>query len=205
MDTKRAPVDWDEVNRRLDRVREAVERGWIPTPEQERAILRARAAALARTPAATGPVAGSLEVVEFLLATETYGVETRYVREVYPLKDLTLLPGPSTPLLGLVNVRGQVLPVVDLRRVFALPQQGLSDLNKIIIVCAGDVELGMLADAVLGIRTVPPQDIQPSLPTLGGIQVEFLKGVTGARLVVLDVERLLSDRRLTTPPEAQAR
>lgn len=166
-----------------------------------RRILRARAQALAR-PLEQAPVAATLlEVLEFRLAQERYAVETRYVREVYPLKDLTPLPCTPPFVLGIVNVRGRILPVVDLKKFFDLPEQGLTDLHRIILVEGNDVELGLLADATVGVRSIPVDSLQSSLPTLTGIRSEYLKGVTAERLVVLDVARILADPKIIVHEE----
>src|SRR5687768_2140813 len=94
-----------------------------PRMSDAKQILRARAQALAR-PARHVPLAeASLEVLEFRLAQERYALETRYVREVYPLKDLTRLPCTPPFVLGIVNVRGRITPVIDIKKFFDLPDE----------------------------------------------------------------------------------
>lgn len=159
-------------------------------------ILRARAEALAREPAPAQAAAGHIEVVEFVLAYERYGVETRYVREVYPLENLTPLPCTPAFILGIVNLRGENLSVVDLKKFFELPEKGLTDLHKVIVLEAENMRFGILADAVPGVRRVSLDDIQPSLPTLTGVREAYLKGVTTERMVILDADRLLADERI---------
>jgi len=163
-----------------------------PAGLDKQKVLRERAVALAREPAKEKLAEAMLEVVEFRLAAERYGIESAFVREVYPLRELT--PVPCTPpfVMGIVNVRGQIVTVVDLKRFFDLPQQGLSDLNKVVILRAPGMGVGILADAVLGVRAVPVAALQPALPTLTGVREEFLRGVTAERLVVLDAGKLLS-------------
>lgn len=159
-------------------------------------ILRERARTLARPMEHTPAAETLLEVLEFRLAHERYAVETRYVREVCPLKELTPLPCTPSFVLGIVNVRGRILPVVDLKKLFDLPEQGLTDLHRIIIVRGHNLELGLLADLSLGVRAISVSSLQPSLPTLTGIRGDFLKGVTAERLVVLDLARILADQRI---------
>src|SRR5687767_3493009 len=108
--------------------------------------LRVRARALARPQQQAGTAEGSIELLEFRLADERYAIETRYVREVYPLKDLTPLPSALAFVLGIVNVRGHILPVLDLKKFFDLPAKGLTDLHRIIVVRGNDLEFGLLAD-----------------------------------------------------------
>ncbi len=197
-------VDWNEVHRRMEATRAAIEGGWTPTPEAKKRILRARAQALAQAPPKREISETDLEVVEFTLAHEVYGVEAAYVREIHPLRDLTPLPCTPPFVLGLVNVRGQILTVIDIKKFFGLPEKGLTDLNKVILLYSEGLEFGVLADAILGVRRVAPSKLQPSLPTLTGIREEFLKGVTPERVVILDAGKLLSKSNLVVHEEVEA-
>jgi len=164
-------------------------------------ILRERARSLARIPSSGLAAESTLDVLEFRLAAERYGLETRYVHEVHPLRELTPLPCTPEFVLGIVNVRGRILPILDLKKFFQLPDQGLTDLHRIIHLRGNGLELGLLADVMVGVRRIPLERLQPSLPTLTGIRAEYLKGVTGERLVVLDLERLLSDPKIIVHDE----
>ncbi len=197
---EKAAIDWQQVLRqRLDAAGESFDRELAPAEEQE--LLHSRALSLAREPVQAGAEGECLEVLEFLLAYETYGIEMSCVRETLPLNDLT--PVPCTPpfVLGLIGVRGQIISVVDIRKFFDLPEKGLTDLNKVIVLQDEGMEFGILADAVLGVRTVPLAGLQPSLPTLTGVREEYLKGVTHERMVVLDGRKLLGDRKLVVHEE----
>lgn len=194
-------INWDEIHHRLDSVNAAIETGFSPGPEERKKILKARAELLAKEPKEIK--AGEyMEIVEFLLAQEHYGIETHYIREVYPLKDYT--PVPCTPhfVLGLINVRGQVIPVIDMRKFFDMPEKGLTDLNKVIIIHDNKMEFGILADAIIGVHSIAVAEIQPPMPTLTGIREEFLRGVSMERMVILDAQRLLTDRNIVVNEEA---
>jgi len=174
-----------------------------PGAEAER-ILRARAQALAQ-PASSAPPSGTtLELLEFRLASERYAVETRHVQDVHPLRDLTPLPCTPPFVLGIVNVRGRILPVLDLRKFFDLPERGLTDLHRIILVRGNDLELGVLADVIVGVRSAAAGSLQPSLPTLEGIRAAYLKGIGEERLVVLDVDAILADPKLIVDEEVDS-
>jgi purine-binding chemotaxis protein CheW len=137
-----------------------------------------------------------LEVVEFVLGPEHYGIESCHIREIHPLNEFTPLPCTPAFVLGLVNVRGQILSIIDIKKLFDLPEKGLTDLNKVIVVHANQTELGILADAIVGVRSIAPEEVQPALPTLTGIRAEYLKGITKDPMVVLDVEKILSDEKI---------
>lgn len=164
-------------------------------PQQWQSTLKARAQALAQVPEQVAATK-CLQVVTFLLAYETYGIETACVREVYPLRNLTPLPCTPPFVAGIVNVRGQVISVIDIKKFFDLPEKGLTDLNKVIILSDGMMEFGILADAIVNVRDIPLEKIQSGLPTLTGIREDYLRGITAERLVILDAAKLLTDNNI---------
>jgi len=194
-------IDWSDVHRRLAEANEALLREFEPQPERRAAILRQRAQAMARVPDAPAQWQETLEVVQFKLAHEQYALESAYIREVVPLKELAPLPCVPQFVLGITNVRGQIVSVIDLKRFFGLPEHGITDLNKVIILRDGAMEFGMLADLILGVRELAKSELQPSLPTLTGIRAEYLKGVTAERLVVLDAHKLIHDPAIVVNEE----
>lgn len=189
----RAAIDWTQVRARLDAARGAGEATWTLPPSETRRILHERALQLAAAPAGTQPLDQGIDVVEFLLAHERYGIECSCVREVYPLESLTPVPCTPAYVLGIVNLRGEIVSVVDVRKFFDLPQTGLPDLNKVLVLEGEHMVFGVLADAILGVRRISIADIQPSLPTLTGIRDRYLRGITAERTVILDGGKLLAD------------
>jgi purine-binding chemotaxis protein CheW len=177
------------------------EHGAAIPPDLERYLLKARAEALARelTPDATA--SEFLEVVEFDLASERYAFPIAEIRGVSLLHELT--PVPCTPafVLGIINLHGEIRTVIDLKKFFDLPDAGITELNKIILIQHGDLPLGILADAIRGVRRIALADLQPTLPTLTDIRADYLRGVTSDRLVVLDALKILSDKRILVDDE----
>ena len=192
---KSLAIDWEAIHRRLSVTAAAVSGGISHGPEEVRRILEARARAAAHPPAKDDD-AERLEVLAFTIAGETYGVETYHVGEVCQLKNLTVLPCTAPFIAGVMNRRGQVLAIVDLRKFFGLPSRGLTELNRVIVLRGNDGELGLLADSIDGVQSVIVSGLQEGLPTLTGIRERFLKGVTGQMLAVLDGVRLLVDASL---------
>lgn len=177
---------------------------WAPGADETRRILRERALGLAAAPARKQTLDESVEVLEFSLAHERYAVESSHVREVYPLENLTPLPCTPAFVLGIVNLRGEIVSVIDLRKFFDLPQTGLPDLNKVIVIESRDMMFGILADAILGVRRIALAEIQPALPTLIGIREKYLKGITAERTVVLDAGKLLADEDIVVQEQVDA-
>ncbi len=156
-------IDWSATHRRLEAINAALERGFSPSAEERKKILKARADLLAR-PFGAAQVGEVIEIVEFMLADERYGLESNFVREVYPLKDYTPLPCTPPFVLGLLNVRGRIISVIDIKKFFDMPGKGIGDLNKVVIIHDYNMEFGILADSILGVRDIALRDIQPPLP-----------------------------------------
>jgi purine-binding chemotaxis protein CheW len=190
-------LDWADLHRRLGASHAALQRRLNPSFEDKRTILRERARSLATR----GKIENKsphllLEVVEFVLGPEHYGIESSHIREIHPLIEFTPLPCTPAFVLGLVNVRGQILSIINIKKLFGLPEKGLTNLNKIIIVHANHMEVGILADAILGMRSIALEELSPALPTLTGVREEYLKGITKDPLVVLDAEKILADEKV---------
>jgi purine-binding chemotaxis protein CheW len=195
-------VDWNEVHLRIEAAAATLAPGSTHTEKESRSILKERARALAREAESAATAKDCLDVIEFRLASETYAIEYAFVREVLPLKDITPLPGTPSFILGIVNLRGQILSIVDLRSFFNLPARGLGDLNKVIVIRDDRMEFGILADDILGIKAIPRIGIQPPIPTLTGIGADYLRGITGSGTIILDGNAILRDGRIVVPEEA---
>jgi purine-binding chemotaxis protein CheW len=189
-------IDWRLVHDRIETARLALEQDSGKTREETIGILKVRARTLSQERKEEDPDTEYIEVVEFSLAYEGYAIESSYVREVYPIKELTPVPGAPPFVAGIINVRGQILSVIDIKKFFDLPERGLTDLNKVIIIHDNAMEFGILADVVLGTRRIMLKEIQQSLPGFTGIRAQYLKGVTKDRVIILDTGKLLSDKNI---------
>lgn len=160
-------------------------------------LLLARAKQLAREkPTADSDGGDTLEVLEFGLADETYAFELAYVREIGSLIDLTPLPGVPEFVLGVTCVHGQIIAVIDLRKVFGLPERGLRDSRQVLVLQSAKMEFGILAERVAGVRRLPLAGLQPALATLTDVRAAYLKGITPGGTVVLSAAKLLADPQL---------
>lgn len=190
-----APVDWDALRLRLA----DAERDWgseaLPSAQVRDATLEERARLLAREDDAGEPQE-RLEVIVFKLAAETYALETRYVREVYPLKGLTPIPCTPSFVLGVINLRGELCPVIELKRLFDLPGNNLTNATRAIVVKDERMEFGILADAIIDVRRVPLSEIHPMPSIASGIESGFMRGITRDRTTILDAGRILAHRGL---------
>jgi purine-binding chemotaxis protein CheW len=172
--------------------------------EETLKILEARARNCAqRPPEEARPTDESLAVVEFLLAHERYALEFRFIREICPLKDLTPLPNTPASVLGIMNLRGQILPVIDFRRYLGLAVKGITELNRVVILRSEAREFGILADEILGERTIPRHEMQQH-PFPGGILAPFITGLAPDGCIILDGGKILDDRNIVVEEEMKA-
>ena len=204
MKKMREKVDWEAIKRQLGTDRQSLERNFAPSAEACRQILQARAVQLAREARKENERDQEIEILEFLIAGERYAFEVVWVREATVLKDLTPLPGTPPFVLGIANVRGHILSVIDLRRFFDLPAKGLTQLNKVVILRNESMEFGVLTDEIVGVAKLAASALQDSLPTLTGVRAEYLRGVTADRLVLLDAQKLLNDENIIVNEEISA-
>jgi len=160
-------------------------------------ILAERAAVLAQPRASATAAADAWLLLEFTLGADSYGLETRHVREVQPVRDLTPLPGAPPWLPALTNLRGRMLAVLDLRRLLVDDGQGLSNLNRLIVLEHPTLSLGLLADSVRGVVRVSVAELTPPLPTLTDLRRELLLGITPDHTAVLDFAKLVVHPRLS--------
>ena len=194
-------INWDEVRLGIDAVRATVANGFTPSPEEQQRILKARAHDLAREAGAAKDARDFLEVVEFELAGERYGLALTSVRTVSVLKDLTHVPCTPAFVLGIINLRGEIHTIIDLKKFFGLPDAGITELNRVLIVGTDGMRLGILADAICGVREIELAALEASLPNLTGIRANYLKGVTADRLIVLDTAKILADEAILVHDE----
>ncbi|WP_443190778.1 chemotaxis protein CheW [Pseudomonas indica] len=186
---------WTRIRQSLDELERRIESGFaLSAGEREQRLLE-RTREWARRPEQEVPDA-FLEVLAFSLGGETYAVESRHVAEVLPLAQYTPLPGTPAYVLGIVNVRGRIVSVLDLRILFELPVSGLADKNFLVVLQDESMEFGLLVDRVLGIQPLEKATLQSGMASLTGVRASYLLGVTPTQWTVLDGARLLGDASL---------
>jgi len=146
---------------------------------------------------ADGPMATTVtEFISFAIGEEQYGVDIMAVREIKGWSDITHLPKQPDYVRGVLNLRGAIVPIVDLRCRFG---QGLTEttpLHIVIIVQIGDRQVGLIGDRVLDIVSVTPSQIQPVPRTNSGHSTNFLAGLVSNEdimIALIDLPHLLVD------------
>lgn len=132
-------------------------------------------------------MAEEVKVIVFALAQEEYGVEVEKVKTIERMSPMTRVPKTPAFVKGVINNRGVVLPVIDLRGRFDLPEAEYNDNTRIVIVAVGELEVGMIVDAASDVIDVNEADIELPPEVVGGIRAKYLRGIAkiGDRLLVL--------------------
>jgi purine-binding chemotaxis protein CheW len=165
-------------------------------PEKKKQILKERAKYLARERTVRQKPGTYLEILEFDLASERYGLDAAEIAEIHPLQQYTQIPCTPPYVFGIINVRGRIISIIDVKKFFSLPERGITNLNKVILLRNETMEFGILADSVAGFRRVAPDEIRPAPATLSGIGAEYVRGITPQGMIVLDSGKILSDRKI---------
>ncbi|SET43340.1 chemotaxis protein CheW [Oceanicella actignis] len=149
----------------------------------------------AAAPEADAPRSGQKQYVTFMVGDRTYGVDIVSVREIKQWTPATMLPNQPAYTRGVLNLRGTIVPVHDLRARFGGPLTEATDTHVVVIVWIGQQTIGILVDAVSDIITVSPDDVRPVPAGVGGADEKAISGLvnTEAGLVsLLDLEGLFA-------------
>ena len=149
-----------------------------------------------------------LQVVSFRLGAEEYAIEITKVKEIILVEGITRVPQMPPYIEGIINLRGTVIPVVDLRQRFGVGSHALSEHTRIVVTRMEGRIVGMIVDAVSRVMKIPKANIQPPPDTIASVAGEYLVGV--AKLddrmqLLLDIEKVLhadEKRQLSAPSAA---
>jgi purine-binding chemotaxis protein CheW len=131
----------------------------------------------------------------FYLGAEEFGIPVMSVREIMGLQDITAVPQTPAYVRGVINLRGKVIPVVDLRLKFGMPESEYGQRTSIIVVKVGEVMMGVIVDGVSEVLSLAAADIEDT-PDFGrGIETPYILGMAktkGKVRMLLDIEQVLS-------------
>jgi purine-binding chemotaxis protein CheW len=136
------------------------------------------------------------EVLMFRLAYREYAIDMQHIREVILTGEITPVPGTPDFISGICVVRGEIISLVDLRVLLAIPEAGLTDLNRVIVLTDQALTFGILADHITGIGTIELDRITASDPDSPIAGSKYVKGIADGTLVVLDTGAFFSDPKM---------
>jgi purine-binding chemotaxis protein CheW len=150
---------------------------------------------MSQTPTALQAAVSDEQVVVFDVAKESYAVHIARVQEIIRLQQITVIPGAPESIEGVINLRGKVIPVLDLRKRFRLEATEHTRSSRIVVVEINDQTIGLIVDGVSEVLRVPSDSIEPPSPLVSGIDSRYLRGIAkldGRLIVLLDLDQVLS-------------
>ena len=130
----------------------------------------------------------------FHLASEDYGIEIQYVIEIIGIQKITDVPDMPAFIRGVINLRGKVIPVMDVRARFNLPDRNYDDRTCIIVVNIDETEVGLVVDEVNEVSDIPESNVEPPPKTGKGTGGQYIQGmgkINNTVKILLDVHKLL--------------
>ena len=137
--------------------------------------------------------AGSIQLVSLRLGQEEYGIEITRVREIILMGEITRIPQSPPYVRGLINLRSTVIPVIDLRVRFGLPEAELTDESRIMVLSVGNKLIGTIVDSVSEVLRISHDQVAPPPSTITGLGQDYLTGLVRLEdrlLILLDIDKL---------------
>jgi purine-binding chemotaxis protein CheW len=138
-----------------------------------------------------------LQLVSFTIGQEEFGLGIQSIQEINRMVDITRVPNSPEFVSGVINLRGKVIPIIDLRKRFGFPPKESDRNTRIIVVELGDMVVGFVVDAVSEVLRIPKNITEPPPPIVAGIGSEYITAVAKLEnrlLILLDLERILQDK-----------
>jgi purine-binding chemotaxis protein CheW len=140
---------------------------------------------------------GNAHLVCFRVGRETYGVDIFVVREIVKAQEITSVPGAADYVLGIINLRGKIISVIDLAQRLGLGRSGIDRNSRIVVVDLDGFTVGLLVDAATEVLKLPPESIEAAPEELkGSVQDDYLEGVGKLKdrlVIILNPGHLLAD------------
>jgi purine-binding chemotaxis protein CheW len=139
--------------------------------------------------------ATEMQLVVFDLATEYYGVDIGDVREIIRMQTVTRVPGAPPFVEGIINLRGQVIPVVDLRKRLELDVSEQTADSRIVWVTINNQDVGVIVDAVTEVLRIPVSSIEPPSSMVSSVESDYLRGIAKLEdrlIILLDMGKVLA-------------
>jgi len=138
-----------------------------------------------------------LQLVTFRLGNEEFSVDILKVQEIIRLMELTRVPKAPEFIEGVINLRGKVIPVMDLRSRFSMPQAEVTSEARIIVVALESTTVGFRVDGVSEVLRLPVDTVDPPPTMISGVETEYIKGVgklDDRLILLLDIEKVLTEK-----------
>jgi purine-binding chemotaxis protein CheW len=143
--------------------------------------------------------AGLIQLVTFSIGEEEFGVDILRVQEIIRMMDITKVPKAPDFVEGVINLRGNVIPIIDLRKRFGMEARERDKHTRTIVIEINNMIVGFIVDAVSEVLRIPSDTVEPPPPVVAGLESEYISGVGKLEdrlLILLDLDRLLSSEEV---------
>jgi purine-binding chemotaxis protein CheW len=188
---------WEEIHRRVEAL--SLQRVGEMTEDELKDLWYRRALELSRSPDHEKGQGDRLSLVTFMLGSDRYGVGLEMVREIQRAGRITPVPTAPDFIIGVMNLRGNILSVVDIRSFFGLPGVTIGEKTRILVVEGAGLRIGILVERVDEIKGVKEEDVKPPLSSDKGLAEDYIRGIVthrGEMLIVIDLGKVLENPRL---------
>lgn len=147
----------------------------------------------------TGAIVKDQKVIIFQLNDEEYGIPVQQVRSIERVLHITRVPRTASFVKGVINLRGVVTPIIDLRTRFNLEASEYQDSTRIIIAASDDMEVGLIVDSANDVIDIPVDAIEPAPEVVGVVESEYINGVARVNkrlLILLNLDKVLNPEQL---------
>ncbi|WEG19121.1 chemotaxis protein CheW [Alkalihalophilus pseudofirmus] len=137
-----------------------------------------------------------MKVIVFQLKDEEYAIEVDYIQSIERMQPVTRIPSTYPFVTGVMNLRGVITPIINLRKRFGIEEKGLDEATRILVIQKGYIEIGFIVDGANDVIDIPVDKIEPTPEVVGGVEAEYLRGVVklNKRLfTLLNLEKVIQE------------
>jgi purine-binding chemotaxis protein CheW len=136
-----------------------------------------------------------IQVVSFRLGSEEYGVDISQVQEIIRMVEITHVPRAPHFMEGVINLRGQLIPIIDLRTRFSMQRAGQTKSTRIVVTEIGSKKVGIVVDSVSEVLNIPMEQVEDAPDMIAGVGTEYIQGVgkvANRLIILLDLTMVMS-------------
>lgn len=141
-------------------------------------------------------VKNDLKLIVFQLKDEEYAIEVEYVQSIERMQPVTRIPRTFPFITGVMNLRGVITPIINLRKRFGIEEKAFDDATRILVISKGEIEIGFIVDGANDVIDIPAEKIEPTPEVIGGVEAEYLRGVVKLEkrlFTLLNLEKVIQE------------
>ncbi len=194
-------INWKEINEKIKKAKSALKEIQKSGLENTTEILRKRAEAMALSEDQDAKNKRYINIIEFTLGQEKYAIQTQELQEVLNSNQIIEIPCTPSHIYGVINLRGKIVSILDLKKYLQLDYVGINDQASVIICTYNKDLVGIVADSISGIKNIEAEKVQTSNPKFKKIKENFIYGITNETVIILNIKNILSEKNIIVNEE----